>query len=78
MPTLKSHKEPLTSEERSEVMQAGATWHHGPGGGATPAVWKAVVNGRTWYVTDTHRCYQAKPTLKGAIHAYFHGVKQSS
>jgi len=78
MDALKKHKKPLTSEERSEVMHAEATWHHGPGGEATPAVWKAEINGTTWYVTNTHRCYQAKKTLKGAINAYHHGVKQSA
>ena len=68
--TLKKNKKPLTEEERKEVMDRGATWHHGPNGEATPAVWKAEVDGKMWYVCNTHRAYQCKPTLKGAINSY--------
>ncbi|MCD6436254.1 MAG: hypothetical protein J7L15_07680 [Clostridiales bacterium] len=70
METLKKNKKPLTEEERKEVMDRGAVWHHGPNGEETPAVWKAVVKGETWYVCNTHRAFQCKPTLKGAINAY--------
>lgn len=78
MKTLKKNKKPLTNEERKIVMDAKAIWHMGKDGGPSPAVWKAIVNGKTWYVTNTHRCYQCKPTLKGAIRAYHNGVKQSA
>lgn len=68
--TLKKNKKPLTDEERNEVMKRGAVWHHGPNGAETPAIWKAVVNGKTWYCCNTHRAIQIKPTLKGAIKAF--------
>jgi len=70
MKTLKKNKKPLADEERQMVMSADATWHHGPNGEKTPAVWKAIINGKTWYVCNTHRAYQCKPTLKGAISAF--------
>lgn len=76
--TLKKHQQSLTPEERAEVIKAKATWDHGPGGQASPAVKKSVVDGKTWYWCATHRCGQVKSTLKGAIHAFHNGVKQSS
>lgn len=78
MKTLKSHKVQLTDDERKTVMDADAVWHHGPNGEATPAVWKSVVKGKTWFVTNTHRLYQCKPSLKGAISAYHKVVKQTA
>ena len=70
MKTLKKNRRTLTDAERKEVMDRGAVWHHGPNGEETPAVWKAVVKGKTWYVCNTHRAMQCKPTLKGAINAF--------
>ena len=68
--TLKKNKKPLTDEERAEVMKRGAVWHHGPNGEESPAVWKSVVDGKSWYCCNTHRAIQIKPTLKGAIKAF--------
>ena len=70
MEILKKNKKALTEDERKEVMDSGEVWHHGPNGEATPAVWKSEVDGKTWYVCNTHRAYQCKPTLKGAISSY--------
>jgi len=70
MKTLKKNKKPLTDEERQLVMSADATWHHGPNGEKTPAVWKSEVKGKMWYVCNTHRAMQVKPTIKGAIAAF--------
>jgi hypothetical protein len=68
--TLKKSARPLDPEERAQVMKAGAVWHHGPSGQATPAVRKAIVKGKTWYWCATHRAGRVKPTLKGAIKAF--------
>jgi hypothetical protein len=71
MATLKKNKKPLSDEERTQCMKAGAVWHHGPHGEETPAIWKSVdKKGKTTYVVNTHRAYQSSPTMKGAIAAY--------
>ena len=73
---LQKHKKPLTDEEREEVMNAKATWHHGPNGEETPAVWKSVDHdGKDIYITHTHRAYKTAPTLKGAIREYHDFIK---
>lgn len=76
--TLKKNRRPLDDKERAAVMKAGAVWHMGANGSESPAVWKAVANGKTWYVSNTHRCYQCKPTLKAAIQAYHDVVKDTA
>lgn len=76
--TLKKHRVTLTDEERKTVMDADAVWHLGKDGNASPAVWKSIINGKTWYVTNTHRLYQCKASLKGAITAYHKVVKQTA
>lgn len=67
---LKKNKVSLTLEEREEVMKNKAVWHHGPNGEETPAIQKAVVNGKTWYWCATHRAGQVRSTLKGAIKSF--------
>ena len=76
--TLKKGKVDLTPVERTAVMDREATWNHGPKGEATPAVWKSEAGGRTTYVTATHRLFQQRSTLKGAIRAYHRVVKQTA
>jgi hypothetical protein len=71
MNTLKKNRKSLTDEERALVMKRGAVWDRDAGKGkASPAVWKSVVNGKTYYVCNTHRAAQVKPTLKAAIRAF--------
>lgn len=72
MKALKKGRRSLTPQERREVVRKGAVWDDG-----SPGVWKATVNGETWFVCNTHRAAQVKPTLKGAIRA-FRFVKTTS
>ncbi len=67
---LKDNKIALDPEERKQAMSAGAVWHQGPNGERTCAIWKSRDQGKSTYVCNTHRAYQAKPTLKGAIQAF--------
>lgn len=73
--TLQKGGVPLLPEERELVMKRKAIWHHGPKGEPTPAVKKSIVNGKTWYVTATHRAYNVRPTLKATIRRYHDFVK---
>jgi len=77
---LKDNRRPLTPEERAEVMDKKATWHHGPNGEPSPAVWKSInpTTGEVTYITNTHRAYQARPTLKGAIGIYHKFIKSTA
>ena len=77
---LKDNKVALDKEERAEVMKRKATWHHGPKGKLSPAVWKSVnkKTGKKTYVTNTHRAYQTAPTLKGAIGKYHSFIKSTA
>ena len=81
---LQDNKVKLTPEERKEVMGKKAVWHfHMIKGGkhvATPAVWKSKhpKTGKITYVTNTHRAYQARPTLKGAISIYHSFIKSTA
>ena len=67
---LKDNRVALDPEERKLVMRRKAVWHHGPGGNASPAIWKSVVNGKTYYGCNTHRAIQVKNNLKAAIRAF--------
>lgn len=72
---LQDNKIPLTPEERKEVMDKKAVWHFN-GKSPSPAVWKAKDSeGKIWYITNTHRAWQKRPTLKGAISIYHRFIK---
>lgn len=66
MAAAKRGRVKLTAAERAEVVKAGAVWPHDK----SPGVWKAVVDGQTWYCCNTHRAAVCRPTLKGAIKAF--------
>ena len=72
---LKKNRKPLTTSERESVMRQKAVWHHGPNGEPSAAVWKAVVEGVTWYVTNTHRAYNLTNSLQGTIKRYHDFIK---
>lgn len=75
--TLKSKKVKLTDAERSKAMKAGCVWHFS-GGKPSCAIWKAVVSGKTYYGSNTHRCYQCHSTLDAAIKSFHKVVKPSA
>lgn len=76
------NKVPLTPEERALVMKRKAVWnfHIGCGGKKqkTPAVGKAVIKGKTWYETHTHRAINYAKTVKGAIGRYHKFIKSTA
>lgn len=77
--TLKKNKKPLSDEEHEECLKKKAVWHHGQNGAPSPAVWKSVnKDGKTTYVTNTHRAYNTASTLKGAIGRYHKFIKGTS
>ena len=79
---MKQYQVDLSPEERAKVMDSKAVWHfhHGRDGKkqTTPAVWKSIVKGITYFTTNTHRAYQTKPTLQGAIGAYHSFIKSTA
>ena len=72
---LKEHRVELTPEERSKVMDSKAVWHFGPNGKASPAVWKAVIDGKVSYVCNTHRAFQERKSLDAAIKIFHSFIK---
>jgi hypothetical protein len=76
--TLEKHRIGLEPGERQQIMRAKAVWHHGKNGAESPAIHKAIVGGKTWWWSNTHRCGQVRPTLKGAIRSFYDIVKPSA
>ncbi len=75
---LQKNKVALTDEEREICLKSKAVWnnHPDPKKNPVPAVWKSVNNnGKTTYVTATHRAYNTAPTLKGVIKRYHDFIK---
>jgi len=71
---LQKNKVVLTAEEREECLNSKAVWNYQSD--PVPAVWKSVnKNGKTTYITNTHRAYNTAPTLKGAIKRYHDFIK---
>ena len=64
---LKDNKVDLTPEERKEAMDQKCVWHFGNHNNPTCAIWKSILNGKSYFISNTHRCFQKSPTLKGAI-----------
>jgi YHS domain-containing protein len=76
--TLEKNKVNLTDEERKKVMDAKAVWNFGPKGAPSPAIKKAIIDGKTYYYCATHRCYQSAKTLDAAINKFFKTVEPSA
>jgi len=74
MEQLRKNKKPLTDEECDIVKKSKATWIWR--GKVTKAVWKSVdKNGKTTYVTNSHRAYNTATTLQGAIDRFHEFIK---
>ena len=57
--TLEKHKQALSDEERAQLKgKSGAT------------VWKADVDGDTYYVVHTHRAAVVRSSMKGVLSVY--------
>lgn len=76
--TLEKHRVDLEPEERAQIMKAKAVWPFGKNGADSPAVHKAVVKGKTWYWSNTHRYGQVSPGLKSAIRAFHTRVEPTA
>jgi hypothetical protein len=59
--------------KKNQKPKAKAVWGDGNVG-----VWKSVVNGKTWYVSNTHRLYRTSKTLDGIIDEFHNNVKETS
>ena len=75
--TLKANRVDLSSAERSKVINAGAVWHFSKSH-PTPAVWKAVIHGQTYFFSATHRCYEVAKTVEEAIKQWHEVVEPSA
>jgi hypothetical protein len=75
--TMEKNKVDLDPEERKQVMKAKAVWPFGKNGADSPAVHKAVVDGKTWYWSSTHRLCHVDKTLAAAIKNFFKIVEPS-
>lgn len=74
---LQANRVTLTDEERRFCLDEKAVRPHSNGDTPTPAVWKAEVDGETWYVTNTHRAYSVAPTMEGATCRYHKFIKST-
>lgn len=76
---LEANKVPLTDEERKECLDKKAVWNFSHLNKPTPAVWKSVdKNGKTTYVTNTHRAWNKASSLKAAINKFHNFIKGTS
>ncbi len=76
--SLEDNTVPLSDEERKKVMKAKATFTFSHIKKPTAAVKKAVIRGKTYYYSATHRCFQSATTLEKAIEDFHKIVKPSS
>lgn len=75
--TLQKNKVDLEPDERKQIMKAKAVWPFGKKGADSPAVHKAVVKGKPWYWSSTHRLYHVDSTVAAAIKNFFKIVEPS-
>jgi hypothetical protein len=69
--TLKKNRKSLDPDEREKAIKAGCTWHHGPKGEKTCAIWKTTTkSGKIKYCCNTHRAIAIEDSLDAAIKAF--------
>lgn len=72
-PDLRTGKQTMTESDTAVVMKARAVKHTPPKNKPVPAVWRSVVDGVEWFVSNSHRAYAASRTLSEAV-VRFHAV----
>jgi hypothetical protein len=77
MKALEKNEVDLEPDERKKVMKAKAVYPFGKNGADSPAVHKAVIKGKPWYWSSTHRLYHVDKTLAAAIKNFFKIVEPS-
>ncbi len=70
---LKKYRQTLSDDELAKVKNAGATWEDGK-----PGVWKSKLDGKTYYVANTHRASSINTSLSKTIKGFLDTVKDSS
>lgn len=70
---LKKKRRSLSDDEWEKVQDAKAVWEDGKSG-----VWKAVIDGKTFYVANTHRTSAINSSLDATIKDFLGYVKDSS
>lgn len=72
-PRLNDNKVKLTEEERDKVHKLKAEWSDG-----RSAIFKAVIDGKSYYVTHTHRAFQYSPKLETACKMFHTFIKDTA
>lgn len=70
---LKDNKVNLTPDEREKVKKLKAEWSDG-----RSAIFKSIINNKSYYVTHTHRAFQYSPTIEGTAKMFHNFIKDTA